>query len=195
LIRQLSLSEKAKENVDTYEELEWARRMSSERNLFLQKLISSMRNDRKSQAPHFVPAAPDANHLISVRSRGGRRETSSNEVLPFMYYVPGRSDPATPPPSSTGNSLSRFLPASEGSSVVHNARPVTRRTMLQQAWHMVLNSDPLLDSDEENPDEHIRLDYTRRLNVITNIRRGPLSPNYDESGQSQDAARNWQHLE
>lgn len=76
---------------------------------------------------------------------------------------------------------------------------------------MVLNSDPLLDSDEENPDEHIRLDYSkyyffqsslelltaaaRRLNVITNIRRGPLSPNFDESGQSQDAARNWQHLE
>lgn len=31
------------------------------------------------------------------------------------------------------------------------------------AWHTVLNSDPLVDSDEECPDEHLRLDYSRPL--------------------------------
>lgn len=30
------------------------------------------------------------------------------------------------------------------------------------AWHMVTTSDPLLDSDDEDPDEHVRLDYSER---------------------------------
>lgn len=57
--------------------------------------------------------------------------------------------------------------------------PITRqdRTMLQrtslpnerfilvmdhyntEAWHIVATTDPLIDSDEEHPDEHVRLDY------------------------------------
>jgi hypothetical protein len=32
---------------------------------------------------------------------------------------------------------------------------------LADAWHTVLNSDPLVDSDEECPDEHLRVDYSR----------------------------------
>lgn len=35
--------------------------------------------------------------------------------------------------------------------------------LITDAWHTVLNSDPLVDSDEECPDEHLRLDYSRFL--------------------------------
>ena len=64
--------------------------------------------------------------------------------------------------------------------------------IITDAWHTVLNSDPLMDSDEECPDEHLRLDYSgplmyqlqclcmlikaldRRMQVITRLRgRGP----------------------
>ncbi|KAF9056372.1 hypothetical protein BJ165DRAFT_1432892 [Panaeolus papilionaceus] len=38
------------------------------------------------------------------------------------------------------------------------------RTMLQQAWHVVMSTDPLVDSDDE--DEYAREDYIQRLKVI-----------------------------
>jgi hypothetical protein len=31
------------------------------------------------------------------------------------------------------------------------------------AWHNIMTSDPLIDSDEESPDEHTRLDYCQLL--------------------------------
>ncbi|PFH54660.1 hypothetical protein AMATHDRAFT_185387 [Amanita thiersii Skay4041] len=33
------------------------------------------------------------------------------------------------------------------------------RTMLEQAWHSIMTTDPLVDSDEELQDEHARRDY------------------------------------
>lgn len=54
LIRHLSAAEKARENIDTREEIEWGRKMSVERNLFLQKLVSSLESEKKNKAPHFV---------------------------------------------------------------------------------------------------------------------------------------------
>ncbi|EIW86490.1 hypothetical protein CONPUDRAFT_161229 [Coniophora puteana RWD-64-598 SS2] len=54
--------------------------------------------------------------------------------------------------------------------------PGPPRSMLQQAWHVALSSDPLVDSDEENPDGHVRLEYTRRLSVISRLRGRPPTP-------------------
>lgn len=65
--------------------------------------------------------------------------------------------------------------------------------VITDAWHTVLNSDPLVDSDEECPDEHLRLDYSgslmrciftymlisvpdRRMEVITRLRGRPPTP-------------------
>ncbi|KAF5377568.1 hypothetical protein D9615_005225 [Tricholomella constricta] len=50
------------------------------------------------------------------------------------------------------------------------------RSMLQQAWHIVTTTDPLLDSDEEGADEHLRYDYIRRLKVINALRRKEPTP-------------------
>lgn len=45
--------------------------------------------------------------------------------------------------------------------------------MLQQAWHVVNTTDPLVDSDDdlENADEHVRLDYTRRVDILSRIQK------------------------
>ncbi|KIK98808.1 hypothetical protein PAXRUDRAFT_823476 [Paxillus rubicundulus Ve08.2h10] len=57
-----------------------------------------------------------------------------------------------------------------------SSMPAPPRTMLQHAWHTVLNSDPLVDSDEECPDEHLRVDYNRRMQVINRLRGRPPTP-------------------
>ncbi|EGO00101.1 hypothetical protein SERLA73DRAFT_180531 [Serpula lacrymans var. lacrymans S7.3] len=51
-----------------------------------------------------------------------------------------------------------------------SSMPVSPRSMIQHAWHTAMTADPLIDSDEENPDEHVRLDYVRRLHVIRRLR-------------------------
>ncbi|KAI6153413.1 hypothetical protein BKA82DRAFT_4089737 [Pisolithus tinctorius] len=53
---------------------------------------------------------------------------------------------------------------------------VPQRNMLQHAWHMVRNSDPLADSDEECPDIHTRLDYSKRIQVISRLRGKSPTP-------------------
>jgi Ino eighty subunit 1 len=56
-MRCLSDAEQSQEDVDTPEELEWGRRMTAQRNLFLQRLVASVENERKPKnpaLPHFV---------------------------------------------------------------------------------------------------------------------------------------------
>ncbi|KAF5336964.1 hypothetical protein D9611_003364 [Ephemerocybe angulata] len=48
---------------------------------------------------------------------------------------------------------------------------VPERTMLQHAWYIVNNTDPLVDSDDELGDEHDRHDYIQRLKVVTHLAR------------------------
>ncbi|KAF8167905.1 hypothetical protein B0H34DRAFT_683618 [Crassisporium funariophilum] len=44
------------------------------------------------------------------------------------------------------------------------------RTMLQQAWHLISTTDPLIDSDDElGGDEYTREDYSQRLKVINRL--------------------------
>lgn len=47
------------ENVDTPEEIAWGRKMSAQRNAFLQRLVSSTEYEKnaKASAPHFVSGA------------------------------------------------------------------------------------------------------------------------------------------
>ena len=45
----------------------------------------------------------------------------------------------------------------------HRTRSSPSAHMITDAWHTVLNSDPLVDSDEECPDEHLRLDYSELI--------------------------------
>jgi len=151
------------ENVDTKEELEWGNMMSNQRNVFLQKLVSSIEMDKKTKtsAPHFVTeTAPEIIH----RSLSQQPDPNRTE-RPFLYYIP--SSQQAPPPK----------PQSKVSPVYQPIHSDQERTMFQHAWHIANRSDPLVDSDEEFADHHARLDYSRRLNVITRIRERAIETN------------------
>ncbi|KAF5368501.1 hypothetical protein D9758_002419 [Tetrapyrgos nigripes] len=165
-IRTLSDQEMDRENVDTREEIEWGKHMSGRRNLFLQKLVSSLESDKKAKlvAPHFVPdtAVPQPSAASSTRRR---RAEPTKEEAAFMYYVPGEEVAPTPPPTTTTTTtrepmrretLSRSQSAGTN-DLARFGRP-EERSMLQHAWHTVMTTDPLGDSDEEE-DEYSRLDY------------------------------------
>lgn len=49
LLHHLTDSEMQKENIDTPEEIAFGARMSGQRNAFLQKLVSSIENEKKSR--------------------------------------------------------------------------------------------------------------------------------------------------
>lgn len=48
--------------------------------------------------------------------------------------------------------------------------------MLEQAWHVMMSTDPLLDSDNEEADEDKRLDYILRLRIISRLRGKEPTP-------------------
>lgn len=154
-LRRLTVAQYENENVDTPGELEWGNMMSSQRNIFLQKLVSSIELERKTKAgvPHFVTETiPQMTHQpLSQQPDPNRVER------PFLYYIPS-SQQATP-----------SKPQPKVPPVYQPVHSDQERTMFQHAWHIANTSDPLLDSDEEFADHHTRLDYSRRLNVITKI--------------------------
>jgi len=166
LLRRLTKSQLASENVDSPEEISWGKKMSGLRNSFLHKLVSSIEYEKrtKASAPHFVAAASEPNSSMRrTRQRTGQ-EMFKDEGA-FMYYVPPRE-----PASALKNQRNRDpQPRTQPPSSFKREE----RTMLQHAWHSINTTDPLLDSDEENQDEHIRLDYSRRLNVISMLQRTP----------------------
>ncbi|KAF8078411.1 hypothetical protein FPV67DRAFT_1465168 [Lyophyllum atratum] len=106
-----------------------------------------------------------------------RRMSSATPEPPGPYrhhhrhrYSPYPQSPtvvAAPPFKKHDSYRSRHVP------------PTPPRSMLQQAWHIVTTTDPLLDSDEEGADEHLRYDYIRRLKVINELRRKEPTPEPD----------------
>ncbi|KAG6842491.1 hypothetical protein C0991_000017 [Blastosporella zonata] len=68
-----------------------------------------------------------------------------------------------------------------------SSTPPPPRSMLEQAWHIVTTTDPLLDSDEEGADEHLRYDYIRRLRVLNALRRKEPTPEPEHYGSSRAA--------
>ncbi|KAJ7655088.1 hypothetical protein DFH06DRAFT_1282182 [Mycena polygramma] len=162
LVRKLSKEEEAKENVDTMEEKEWGAMMSGQRNAFLSRLVLAFDDKKsKSAAPHFVTAPPESTR----RTRSFVAEIPKEEAS-FMYYVPNQ-DPAASRESQ------RAAPQTQAS---RTGSPAQERSMLEQAWHTVMTYDPLIDSDDESQDESVRLEYTRRLSVITRLRGRPPTP-------------------
>ncbi|EEB96384.1 hypothetical protein MPER_04492, partial [Moniliophthora perniciosa FA553] len=158
-LRPLSDAEMAKENVDTREEIEWGKMMSGQRNVFLHKLVSSQEDEKKNKAaaPHFVPEPQSATQPSTSRTRPQRRGYEpSREETGFMYYVPGEE---RSPAGSSSATTHPTTPADEPPPHAAPSESGRERSMLNQAWHTIKNTDPLLDSDEEHPDEHNRVEY------------------------------------
>ncbi|KNZ73496.1 Ino eighty subunit 1 [Termitomyces sp. J132] len=186
LLRQMTEKQKRMENVDTNEEMIWGKKMSAQRNTFLQKLVNSLEDEKKTQ-----PSSPAVRGFVSVNECTLRRPKQPHEEGAFMYYVPQRDSPPDTDSAKKSEAYhaSILQPAPlQLQSHPHQPRhivasPVTTphlqtRTMLQQAWHIVNTTDPLADSDDdlEHADEHVLVDYTRRMQVLSHIERTVFRP-------------------
>ncbi|KAJ7492890.1 hypothetical protein FB451DRAFT_1336690 [Mycena latifolia] len=167
LIRKLTKEEESRENVDTLEEKEWGAMMSSQRNAFLSRLVL-VTDDKKAKSAlaQFVTES-------SRRQRSFIPAEIPKEQASFMYYVPNHNPPAARD-ANRGPDVPQIQRPTRASS------PIQERSMLEHAWHTVMTYDPLVDSDDESQDEHVRLEYTRRLGVISRLRGRPPTPEPDD---------------
>ncbi|KAH0838468.1 hypothetical protein J3R83DRAFT_6782 [Lanmaoa asiatica] len=160
-LRRLTDAEMAEENLDTAEEIEWGRAMSAQRNVFLQRLVNSLENEKKAKNM-LASTSQRVPESSSHRSRPSRQPHDGAREKPYIHYLP----PQRPAPPS------QLTERPAGSS---SRGP--QRTMLQHAWHVVASTDPLVDSDEELMDEYVRSDYNQRISVIARLRgRAPTPP-------------------
>ncbi|KAF9454891.1 hypothetical protein P691DRAFT_715838 [Macrolepiota fuliginosa MF-IS2] len=195
-MRYLTEVEQHSENVDTQEEVEWGRKMTAQRNLFLQRLVASVENEKKPRntaLPHFVPG-PEASNAPRPRSNRPSHDAPKDD-LGFMYYVPGPNREREPPPPPVH-------PQSPAAPVIDQPRRYSytgprhhgeERTMLEQAWHIVNTTDPLADSDDDEiMEDNVRQDYRRRLDVINRV-FGPPSALPQHQRRSEHLQQHHQH--
>ncbi|OCH96556.1 hypothetical protein OBBRIDRAFT_9864 [Obba rivulosa] len=176
------------ENVDPPEEIDWGRKMSAHRTKFLRDLVDEMEMEkRKKKEP--VPAAPPASPPLTTEQLSVIRRQ--------RLQRPGPSGPASSAQNSRGSSHSHDYPATRavqdpraqlsrmGPRPYYNENPTQERSMLEQAWHLAQTTDPLQESDEE-ADEHVRVDYGRRLRVLSRLRgKSPTPEPIQESQPAQ----------
>jgi len=187
MIRRLTEVEMATRNIDTPEEIEWGRTMSGERHAFLRKLMTSHEDTKKGRTREIVPASrvfaqepePDQRrrHTQNMPQQQSRRVEHQRQRQPVESDHRISRNASQP----SNHSFPSSVGASSRVAFIHGPRPVQARTMLQQAWHVVTTTDPLLEVDEENSDEHRRLDYTRRLDVLRRL--------YGNTSGSEDLSR------
>ncbi|KAH7883773.1 hypothetical protein F5I97DRAFT_1930008 [Phlebopus sp. FC_14] len=168
---RLSDAEMPEENVDTPEEIEWGEVMSAQRNMFLQRLVNSIEHDKKAKTASSTQRAVDSRPRPARASQDGLREK------PYIHYMP----PQRPSPASQGITCQNLLAPSFISSPTEqwpsgSSSRGPQRSLLQHAWHVVSTTDPLADSDEELMDEHVRNDYSHRVDVIARLRGRPPTP-------------------
>ncbi|KAG6831266.1 hypothetical protein H0H92_011776 [Tricholoma furcatifolium] len=124
----------------------------------------------KNQYPQ--PKSRLQSQLLSELHNQPRRSVSPDSKNSIQHRHRRRYSPYPQSP----NALS-VAASSRHRHARYSQRPATpspSRTMLEQAWHIVTTTDPLLDSDEEGADEHLR-------QVITKARvTAPDSDDEDE---------------
>ncbi|KAI0732247.1 hypothetical protein C8Q72DRAFT_817983 [Fomitopsis betulina] len=178
-LRHLSNEEMARENVDPPDEIEWGKKMSAQRSKFLKELVDEMEAEKKKArdpAPAPLPAPTTSTFSVHGQSRrsrpprypgstsGGSRGSSLSRDHPVPAHVV-ESAPRQPPRA----------PLYQTEPSGHSPPQAQERSMLEHAWHIAATTDPLNDSDEEQ-DEHVRLDYNRRLRVLSRLRGKDPTP-------------------
>ncbi|KAF9270422.1 hypothetical protein L218DRAFT_1071858 [Marasmius fiardii PR-910] len=150
---------------------------------------------------------------LDVESYTSRRYGGDEPFGPMGPYDPSRNtyphpvDPSRPriihqtgkQSPAIGQASSRYTPYGPSplrDSQRDRVRVVPRRprsptrTMVQHAWHVVNHSDPLMDSDEESPDDHHRQDYSQRLRVLSRLRAKEPTPEPDAQMYNPQLAAN-----
>ena len=102
-LRSLTDEELAEENVDTPEEVEWGRKMSAQRNAFLQRLVASLEREKREKNHPSLDGASSVSVMKSKRpmpelenlrgqpssTRTARPEsTQSPNEKNFINYLP-----------------------------------------------------------------------------------------------------------
>ncbi|KAI0702493.1 hypothetical protein BC835DRAFT_1263785 [Cytidiella melzeri] len=195
-MQSISREEMLRENQDPPEEVEWGRRMSSMRSKFLKELVDEMEADnrrKKSAAaapqpsPYSTPGFSGMFQNVPRRSRSHRPAVSTAEGSRGSSYGHEYVSTHQPP-------VSHQPPVQQ--PVPHPGVPesaTSERTMLEHAWHVANNIDPLEDSDTE-ADEHVRLDYNRRLRILSRLRgKDPTPPPTQQAGSSTGTSASTQY--
>ncbi|KAL6309973.1 hypothetical protein BKA93DRAFT_757015 [Sparassis latifolia] len=177
-MQNLTREQMAQENVDPVEEVEWGKRMSAHRSKFLKELVDEMEMEKRRKDNPLPPPPPPT------------ASTSTFSAHDLAAIRRPRAQRHPPSDGSRGSSLSRDYPVHAHTLHAPTPRPPRmptsrnatpgdgqpqERTMLEHAWHVVTSTDPLEDSDEE-ADDHVRLDYNRRLRVLSRLRGKEPTP-------------------
>lgn len=116
-MRHVTEADQNRENVDTKEEIEWGRKMTTQRNLFLQRLVASVETEKKPKnlaLSHFVsgnseismisdpsscfsPSVPETAPSCTQSTQRSQEAPSKDDN--FMYYVPSPNREQDPPSS------------------------------------------------------------------------------------------------
>lgn len=171
-------------DVDTPEELEQGEAMKVQRRRFLADLMKDEEKDKRPQN--------GATLAVTDNSRAGT-PLASGSTIPAKRRAPRISREASMtkdhsrqrgtksvntrqiPTASTVSDEHAFAYHSQGGRNVGHASVPTERSLLQHAWQTSFEHDPLAASDNEE-DFHCRIDYERRLDVLTRLRGRPPSP-------------------
>jgi len=162
-----------------------------------------LKDEKATEREIFTPpVAPESDSEYDLPAAGSKGRVTQNQYPqhPYQYqpqlqfepnhHLHRRMSSATPEPPGTHryHHRNRYSPYPESPIAappfkqhhrpysLRHVPPAPPRSMLQQAWHIVTTTDPLLDSDEEGADEHLRYDYIRRLKVINELRRKEPTP-------------------
>ncbi|KAI5122351.1 hypothetical protein M0805_004109 [Coniferiporia weirii] len=158
------------ENVDPAEEIEWGSRMCAQRTTFLQRLVTTSEAEKKNKSSFTTTQVLE---LAPRRTRAPRQIYKGDDKEGgFRHYAPPQ-----PPGCSSFSSVQRKSPYATPPPEGIPFRPEPRhRTMFEHAFHIVSTSDPLAESDDEY-DEHVKVDYDRRLRILNRLRgKSPTPP-------------------
>ncbi|KAH9937534.1 uncharacterized protein B0H18DRAFT_971086 [Fomitopsis serialis] len=103
-------------------------------------------------------------------SGGSRGSSLSRSDYPVPSHVVSRRRDNPSGAAVSETPYSKYRPDEPSGS-----SPNQERSMFEHAWHIAATTDPLNDSDEEQ-DEHVRLDYNRRLRVLSRLRGKDPTP-------------------
>ncbi|KAK0246034.1 hypothetical protein EDD85DRAFT_42634 [Armillaria nabsnona] len=126
-----------------------------------QREVQPPKLDLPADVAEFGPLSRGRESLYTAP--GYRR---SSPDIPSMYqhrYAPYRFGTVGDPTWS-----SRHASHSKGVGSSH-------KSMLEHAWHVINCTDPLLDSDDE-ADDHVHRDYSKRLRIIARVRGKDPTP-------------------
>ncbi|KAH9982606.1 hypothetical protein BGW80DRAFT_1264111, partial [Lactifluus volemus] len=159
------------ENIDPPEELEWGRKMAQARSRFLQELVAGGELDKATRTLSGS-SSHDAESSSARRPRTQQYYAADGNRTTFHHYVPTNGGKIKPTPP---------VPLTAVNASIRTREPWFEHrddySLLHQTWHRAQHIDPLADSDDEGLDDHARLDYQRRLNVLGLI-KPPLMPSH-----------------